>query len=350
MDSTSIAAMAIEDGAADLMSYTAGSSGLVTDPEPPLAAMVARTLNIPHQFMDIDAHLPYDRWEVRPPFMPEPWHEPYLHRKRLGLQQVARHSRVVLGGEGADELLGAELAADLLGRVPVSILARDAVAHLRRYRRLPPMGVRKTLRRLLGSRQRYGVFEDIPTWLNPDLVRQWRLRERMAHYFQTADAAIDHPRRPMGANRLHWSTLVTRDTTDPGTTGVPLEMRKPFLDVRLVELLYAVPPLYWCSRKALLRESLQHRLPPEIVGRPKTSVPGNLLWEHVRRSGRRPTQGVAWSRGLAPYIDLHELARLGAALLPTEPPVTLLRDLIPWSLNYWLVARDEARPGSETVV
>jgi asparagine synthetase B (glutamine-hydrolysing) len=263
-----------------------------------------------------------------------------LRRKRLGLQQVAQHSRVVLGGEGADELLGAELTADLLGRVPLSVLARDTAAHLRRYRRLPPMGLRKTLRRLFGSRQQYGVFEDIPTWLNPDLVRRWRLEERMADYFHTADEALDHPRRPMGANRLHWSTLVTRDTTDPGTTGIALEMRKPFLDVRLVELLYAVPPLYWCSRKALLRESLQHRLPPEIVRRPKTSVPGNLLWEHLRRSGRRSIQGRAVSPSLEPYIDLHEFARLGAALLPTEPPVTLFRDLIPWSLNYWLVARD----------
>jgi asparagine synthase (glutamine-hydrolysing) len=341
MDSTSIAAIAVDDGRANLVSYTAGSSGLVVDPEPPLAAMVAETLHVPHRFMDIDAHLPYEQWDVCPPFMPEPWHEPYLRRKRLGLQEVAQHSRVVLGGEGADELLGAELAADLVGRVPFPILARDIVAHLRRYRRLPPMGMRKTVRRLVGARQRYGVFEDTPRWLNPDFVRHWRLRERMDHYFGTADEPLDHARRPMGANRLHWSTLVTRDTTDPGTTGVPLEMRKPFLDVRLLTFLYAVPPLYWCSRKALLRESLQHRLPASIVTRPKTSVPGNLLWEHVKQSGL--TQNRALSPRLGHYIDLHELARLGAALLPEDPPVTLLRDLIPWSLSHWLSVRHEVR-------
>jgi hypothetical protein len=74
------------------------------------------------------------------------------------------------------------------------------------------------------------------------------------------------------------------------------------------------------------------------------------LWEHLRRGGWRSTQGVVWSPRLEPYIDLHELARRGTALLPAEPPITLLRDLIPWSLNYWLVARDEALSGSETVV
>jgi asparagine synthase (glutamine-hydrolysing) len=340
-DSTSIAAIAVDDGRATLVSHTAGSAGLVNDPEPPLAAMVAEALGIAHQFMDIDAHLPYEHWQERPPFMPEPWHEPYLHRKRMGLRQVAQHSRVVLGGEGADELLGAELAADLVGRVPLPILAGDIVAHLRRYRRLPPMGVRKTLRRLAGSRQRYGVFEDVPGWLNPDFVRDLRLQDRMDHYFRTADEPLRHPRRPMGANRLHWSTLVTRDTTDPGTTGVSLEMRKPFLDVRLVTLLYSVPPLYWCSRKALLRESLQSRLPPAIVARPKTSVRGNLLWEHLKRRQQLGIPEI--SPGLGKYIDLRELARLGAARLPAAPPITLLRDLIPWSINHWLSIRHEVR-------
>ncbi len=341
MDSTSIAAIAVHDGRAALVSHTAGSAVLVTDPEPPLAAMVSAALNIPHQFMDIDAHLPYEGWEAAPPFMPEPWHEPYLRRKRLGLQQVASHSRVVLGGEGADELLSPELAADLVGRVPLGILAGDIVAHLRRYRRLPPMGVRKTIRRLTGSRPGYGVFEETPAWLNPDFVREWRLRDRLDHYFRTADEPLDHPRRPMGANRLHWSTLVTRDTTDPGTTGVALEMRKPFLDVRLVTFLYELPPLYWCSRKALLRESLSHRLPPAIVARPKTSVPGNLLWAHLKRGA--PIRWRQRAAEIGKYIDLHALARLDAARLPAAPPPTLLRDLIPWSLDHWLSFRHEVR-------
>jgi asparagine synthase (glutamine-hydrolysing) len=333
--------LAVDDGRARLVSYTAGSSGLVADPEPALAAMVSATLGIPHRPMDIDAHFPYERWDQSLPFMPEPWHEPYLRRKRLGLQEVAQQSRVVLGGEGADELLGAELTADLVGRVPLRVLARDIAAHLQRYRRLPPIGLRRTLRRLVGNRQSYGVFEQVPAWVNPDFARQWRLQERMDHYFLTADEPRDHPRRPMGANRLHWSTVVTRDTTDPGTIGVPLEMRKPFLDVRVVTLLYSVSPLYWCSRKALLRESLQHRLPADIVTRPKTSAQGNLLWEHLKRGGRIEMRDV--SAALGQYIDLHELARLRAAPLPATPPITLHRDLMPWSLNYWLSFRHEVR-------
>ena len=46
-----------------------------------------------------------------------------------------------------------------------------------------------------------------------------------------------------------------------GATHFPLEMRYPFLDLRIVNYLLALPPFPWCFNKMLLREAMAGRLP-----------------------------------------------------------------------------------------
>src|SRR5438045_3432734 len=50
-----------------------------------------------------------------------------------------------------------------------------------------------------------------------------------------------------------WAVLF--DIYDPGVTRVPVEVRHPFFDVRLVNFLLALPALPWCSDKQLLRKT-----------------------------------------------------------------------------------------------
>jgi len=101
--------------------------------------------------------------------------------------------------------------------------------------------------------------------------------------------------------------------------------------------MYSIPPLYWCSRKAILREALAGQLPDQILHRPKTSVPGNPLWDYIKRCGMPWCDHFQASTQLERYVDVGAWRVLCAQVrVASSPPSTLLRDMLPVSLNYWL--------------
>jgi asparagine synthase (glutamine-hydrolysing) len=337
VDSTSIAATAAHAGVTRLKTFTRGSTRPLDDPEPPLAAMVACTLKLPHQFRDSDDDAPFDDWGLRMPFMPEPVNDPYWAGKHTGRQLLSSHSRVVLSGEGGDELLHPEFACDLLGRVPVGRLLWEGARYVGRYRRRPPIGLRQAVERWRGRVPDLGSFARPPQWISPDLVREWKLGDRMREFFRVAMAPERHPTRPRGARRLNEAVRVMLGGDDPGMMGLPLEWRKPFLDLRLVEFMYSIPPLYWCSRKTILREAMIGHLPDTILRRRKTGVsPGEFepLWQDAR---------APWWVTFTPapqlgrYVDLDRIVELrNGANAGARTPETMRRDLLPLCLNYWL--------------
>jgi asparagine synthetase B (glutamine-hydrolysing) len=159
----------------------------------------------------------------------------------------------------------------------------------------------------------------------------------MREFFRGATAPERHPTRPRGARRLKEAVNVMLGGDDPGRMGLPLEWRKPFLDLRLVEFMYSIPPLYWCSRKAILREAMIGYLPETILRRRKTGVsPGEFaaLWQDAR---------APWWETFTPapqlgrYIDLRRIAELRNGVNTTaRTPEMMRRDLLPICLNYWL--------------
>ena len=59
-------------------------------------------------------------------------------------------------------------------------------------------------------------------------------------------------RRPCDAlNSKMWASLF--EGYDPGATKLDLELRHPFIDLRLVEYLLAIPAVPWCVNKHILR-------------------------------------------------------------------------------------------------
>ena len=92
-----------------------------------------------------------------------------------------------------------------------------------------------------------------------------------------------------------WSNLFAM--ADPGFTGLPIKIRFPFFDLRLVRYLQAVPPVPWLVRKHLLREAMREILPEPVRRRPKTSLAGD------------PRQVLAQRRG----SDLHAVSLVRAA-------------------------------------
>lgn len=332
MDSTSIAALASATGHADLLCATIGSTNASVDPEPPIARRVADTLHLAHRFHSNDDQVLFDGWHSRVPHMPEPWHDPHWGGTLRAYCDLAHRGRVVVSGEAGDEVLCPEFGLELVNRVPVPRLVSDVVRHVRRYQRLPPMGVRKTIRRWRGVAD---PPPRLPTWLNTDLTREWNVEERMADNYRAAGDPFPTGVRPMGATRMNRAIRVTRDSNDAGTIGLPLETRKPFLDLRLVEFLFSLPPLYWFSRKAILREAMAGRLPMEVLQRPKTGIPPSVFAKDLDRRHAALWDRFTPSPSLGRYVDLSKLEELRRRA-PAVPPEDAWRNLLPLSLNYWL--------------
>lgn len=117
------------------------------------------------------------------------------------------------------------------------------------------------------------------------------------------------------------------ETYDPGYTGVPVEVRLPFLDLRLVNYLLALPPTPWCTHKTLLRVATTQSLPAEIRQRPKTPLAGNPLTGKRLQSKDRAAI-LDMLPAIGSYVNIDEVAVLLERRLDWE-------DFSPISFAYW---------------
>jgi asparagine synthase (glutamine-hydrolysing) len=70
---------------------------------------------------------------------------------------------------------------------------------------------------------------------------------------------------------------------DSGVTRVPIELRHPFFDLRLLSFLLALPALPWCSDKELLREASRGVLPDAVRLRRKSPLMADPLIALLQR-------------------------------------------------------------------
>jgi len=182
------------------------------------------------------------------------------------------HGRVALQGQGGDAALLYDplgYSSDVLQNGRIGRLATDLIRCLLTQRRVPPLGVRSALKRAFIGNQPLRRIQ-YPSWLNPDLECRLQLSARWAHVQDVMKVFEDGHRGPRaGACRSMNSPYAVAqlfEANDPGVTDCPVEVRYPFLDVRLFGYLLAVPSLPWCFRKELQRESLRQIL-PEAVGK-----------------------------------------------------------------------------------
>jgi asparagine synthase (glutamine-hydrolysing) len=122
------------------------------------------------------------------------------------------------------------------------------------------------------------------------------------------------------------------ENADPGVTGVAVEHRWPFLDLRLVNYLLAIPPLPWCVDKELLRLAMRDSLPVSLLQRRKSPLADDPLRVQLRAGDWSWLDRFTASPELARFVDRDAIPPL-AQLAAGEDSSS---DLRPFCLNYWL--------------
>jgi asparagine synthase (glutamine-hydrolysing) len=169
-----------------------------------------------------------------------------------------------------------------------------------RGRPFPSRGIRRRAQRLLG---RDPTAPGFPSWIAPDLTKRLDLEERWSQW-NTGSRAAKHPIVPIAhasLERPQWSRVF--ELADPGLTHSAVEVRYPFLDLRVVNYLLAIPPFPWMFRKHLLRAAMSGHLPEDIRQRPKSPLEGDPLIEILQRPEAAAVDRARWTEQTERFVS-----------------------------------------------
>ena len=333
LDSPTIAASAkrtlSRNGAAGRVSaYTDVFESLIPHEERHYAGLVAEALKIPIEFhVSDEAGL----WKFQDNGWPEPMHSPGSGGGLAQLREISVRSRVALTGFGGDPAFSSLLSTHFLQLLKNRQFRRalgDAIWYLAAEGRFSRLYVRTRLRRWFASKKETSWY---PGWLNQDLEKRFGLRERWEVLMRapTPNGAVRRTAYEAIVDPL-WPNLF--EGYDPGVTGVPVEVRHPFFDLRLVNFLLALPALPWCSDKELLRESARGVLPDTVRLRPKSP----LLADPLIALLERPESAWVDSFEAVPELDHYVERKCIPIVFGEKDAWTAWIHLRPLSLNSWL--------------
>lgn len=337
LDSTSVAATAKQclsgqGGHSDLQAYTTVCDRLILDQERHYAKIAAEALGIPVRFFVLDGYRPFEGWD-KPEFRrPEPELEPLLTLHMDQLHDAASHSRILLTGYGGDPTfrVTVDYPISLLTNWRLGQLAGEVWQYVAAHRRLPRVRLLRHLKRWLGLTQ--PCRPSFPGWLNPDFATRLDLCVRWEQW--TREPVPIHPIRPEAYSSLtasDWPYLF--ESYDPGATSVPVEVRHPFFDLRLVNYLLVIPPLPWCTNKSLIRLTMHGLLPEAVRCRPKTVVARDPLVELLRREDMQWVDRFEPIPKLSAYVVRDRVPRVCG----DEDSDAIWTNLRPLCLNHWLM-------------
>jgi asparagine synthase (glutamine-hydrolysing) len=293
------------------------------------AEMVANHLNINIHYRNWTEFV-NPVWEQFSFSTPEPcpnaWLIPGENRFWRALET---HSRVFLLAEGPDNALRLDWQAYLsyiIRRHSYGQLLKATWRTLFSERRPPMWGtlLHKAQKLITSHATEATAF---PTWFNPALAARLQLRERWRYFGQLPYST--HPIRPRAYHSLQsplWQALF--ESFDAGTTKTLYEVRYPFVDIRMLRFLLAVPALPWCRSKYLLRRAMRGSLPRPVLRRKKKGLPHDRLREYL---SPLCWVGFAACDGLNAYVDVAQLAEI----MQTKPQL-FSDNLRVRTLNHWL--------------
>jgi len=321
-----------------LHAFTLVFDHLIPDQERYYSGLVAQALGIPQQIQSCDEFELYAGADDPDLPLPEPLNNPRWEWIAGYVHQVAAECPIVLTGTDGDSLLMASLKhhwRELWQEGRGGRLAQDLAWYLFGQRRLPQVGFRSSLKRLLGLGRPTRRPPSFPAWLNREFSERALLADRWA--------ACSRPREWTSSRGLcqenlslpSWSNIF--ELYDAGWTGSPLEFRHPMMDVRFVTFLLGLPAVPWCVHKELFRRWLRPRVPRKVLMRPKTPLVGDPVTIVLQRKEVPWLQSIAWEEEITDYVETSFI---------TECPFTsgidsIHRWLAPASLNHWLKRRKE---------
>ena len=338
LDSASVCAVAAGIASrrgtmADLKAFTVSWRPLMGDPEPEFAKCTAHHLGLAQEILEEARILPYDVAAEELP--PEPTSEVFWGRACRIFRAIGAHSRVVLSGDGGDNVLEGQawpFLQYLRKRGHWGTIARSFAGYLLTHGRIPPLraGFRSWLR--LRFRQQ-DAQEQTPPWFTDEFSN--RLRARPAAHGTTKESLPAHPTHPWAYRSLHsgyWPSVL--EDEDAGCTRILLETRAPFLDVRLLRFLLRLPPVPWCMDKELTRRSMRGSLPVEILRRHKTPLLRDPLNACQEEAGWRPELVKK------PPKSIHEFVKWNSWLATLSKPTGSFtwENSYPLSFALWLKA------------
>src|SRR5712671_1712529 len=321
-----------------LCAYTEVFDSLIPHEERHYAGLVAEALKIPIQFRINDDLGACQSRGCADAHFPEPVHSPWSESGLSLLREMATTRRVALTGFGGDPTLSSLLTVHFLKLIKERNFGRllaDAARYLSAEGRFSRLYMRTRWRRWFPSKN---VVAHYPKWLNPDFEKRLSLRQRWEMVNRAlAPAGGVRPVASEGTLSSLWPALF--EEYDSGATRVPLEVRHPFFDLRLVSFLLALPALPWCSDKELLREASRGILPDAVRLRRKSPLLAEPLIALLQRSESQ------WLDSFNPCADLAQFVlrnRIPKVLGETKA-WSAWTNLRPLSLNLWL--RSKASSG-----
>lgn len=258
--------------------------------ELPDARLVAGALGTEHHELHVD-HLDLVETLERLVYH---YDEPFGDAANLPVYLISafarRHVKVVLAGEGGDELFGgyrryvADQVAGWYGRLPGFLIREvipSAAGVIPRFRRL---------KRTLGTLPIRNPADRYAAWLTvvtPGLLEELctgRVLEELhghdprgvyRHYYGkplAVPGGLDHLNRLLYVDFKTWLPDTYMEKVDKATMACSLEGRLPLLDHRLVELAFQIPSslkIRGLSTKRILKRAVRTLLPPEVLRKPK---------------------------------------------------------------------------------
>jgi asparagine synthase (glutamine-hydrolysing) len=326
------------DGTRELRAYTVVYDSLKEDDEGDYARQVADFLKIPIRLIAMDEIQPFDRWDDPEIHWPEPVDDPFFAGLFKQFGTVAEDCRVVFSGEGSDNLMHFQMWPYVKSMVREREWL-ELAKNLPRYMSIRPSplpGVRRRIKSFMSGNATTPAF---PKWLAPDFARRLNLKER-AREWSALPAVQPHPVLPQAHASLslpQWGDLFEKEHS--GLTRCRVEVRHPFLDLRIVNFLLALPPFPHFFDKNLLREATAGRLPESVRRRPKTPFTAQPLRNFIERNGGKSLNEVNWDADMDSYID-----RASVQPFQSETDAEKLdADIRPMCLNFWLQSARKVR-------
>jgi asparagine synthase (glutamine-hydrolysing) len=340
VDSTCVAATAVDlrnrTGAdVSLTAWTFDARPLVPgDRECDLARLTASALGLPHFSYSFEGYTLFRdtaRECVAP--RPEPYDLSLAAADVDAANAIATSCRVLLTGQGGDGVFRIQpLSRQELLPFGWFTVACSAASYALRRREPPPLGVRSAMKQLagIGPRSRPSLAE----WIEPDFAKRAGLEDRWHELMAPVKAAPRNLVRRSATEQLRDSWASVLEPYDAESSRVPLDVRHPLLDLRLVDFLLQVPGIPWFWHKDLPRRACLGPVPSEVRKRRKVPLPGNPVRAALERGDTFPTNWRAHPF-LARYVRCDRIPRLPDAVWGLDPfqqwSVTY-----PVSLSLWL--------------